>query len=116
MLAVTGLTNRLFALFFVFAALLNTFSFGYLFYQCVSLTSIPNMLFDNNKNISSFQRCFYGIKTLTGSTPSGSDGLKLWERSGKPGYPGGITGTGCFYGATRLEDYSAIPYDWVKQY
>jgi hypothetical protein len=77
------------------------------------LASIPNLLFDNNKKLTNIFSCFYGQELLTGTTPSGSDGVKLWERAGKPGYPAKVYGNHSFYKCTGLADYNDIPYDWT---
>lgn len=45
-------------------------SFYYCFYQCTSLTSIPQGLFANNPNATNFGHCFYGCSSLT-SIPQG---------------------------------------------
>ena len=45
-------------------------SFQGCFYYCISLTSIPSGLFDNNPNVTSFQRCFTNCTFLT-SIPQG---------------------------------------------
>ncbi|MDR2764121.1 MAG: leucine-rich repeat protein [Tannerella sp.] len=76
------------------------------------LIAIPNLLFDNNKGITSFYQCFFRCLSLTGSTPSGSDGVKLWERAGQPGYPASINGGVCFYLCSGLDDFDAIPAGW----
>jgi hypothetical protein len=76
------------------------------------LTAIPNLLFDNNKKITNLSGCFYYQNSLTGSTPSGSDGVKLWERAGKPGYPATVSGTSCFNTCYGLDDYNDIPSNW----
>jgi hypothetical protein len=83
-----------------------------LFFECPNLTAIPNGLFDLNKNITRFDGIFYAVASLQGSTPSGSDGLKLWERAGQPGYPASIIGARCFFGCTGLSDYASIPSNW----
>jgi hypothetical protein len=76
------------------------------------LTGIPNLLFDSNKDIIQFGNAFRGCTSLQGSSPSGSDGLKLWERAGQPGYPAGINGEQCFRNCTGLDDYDTIPSNW----
>jgi hypothetical protein len=80
-----------------------------------NLTAIPNLIFDNNKNLINLSGCFAKNVGLTGSTPSGSDGVKLWQRAGKPGYPASVGGRSCFYGDTLLDDYSSMPSDWYAR-
>ena len=46
------------------------YSFGHCFYNCRSLTNIPQGLFDNNIKVTSFMRCFNGCSSLT-SIPEG---------------------------------------------
>jgi hypothetical protein len=82
------------------------------FCECVLLTSIPNDLFDNNKNITTFDRAFYNNIALTGATPRGTDNLALWERAGQSGYPTSINGGECFELDTGLSDYDSIPTAW----
>jgi hypothetical protein len=81
-------------------------------FSYMAITSIPNMLFDSNKEITNFYECFLNSYQLTGLTPSGSDGLKLWERAGQPGYPASINGTRCFYACRQLDEYGDIPSGW----
>jgi hypothetical protein len=76
------------------------------------ITSVPNLLFDGNKEITVFNSCFFSCLLLTGFTPSGSDGMKLWQRAGQPGYPASINGAQCFYYCTGLDEYGAIPGGW----
>lgn len=87
-------------------------NFERVFYGLTKLQAIPNNVFDNNKNAVSFTRTFENCSGLTGNTPTGTDGLELWERAGQPGYPSSIYGTQCFYRATRLTNYSSIPTGW----
>lgn len=87
-------------------------NFERVFYGLTKLQVIPNNVFDNNKNAVSFTRTFENCSGLTGNTPTGTDGLELWERAGQPGYPSSIYGTQCFYRATRLTNYSSIPTGW----
>lgn len=92
----------------------------YCFYGCTALTSIPNNLFVNNKRIINFTNCFSGCTNLTGNTPKGADGIELWDRAGKEGYPSGINGDDCFKGCTKLVEYSLdvdnpIPVEWGGQ-
>lgn len=87
-------------------------NFERVFYGLTKLQAIPNNIFDNNKNAVSFTRTFENCSGLTGNTPTGTDGLELWERAGQPGYPSSIYGTQCFYRATRLTNYSSIPTGW----
>ena len=44
--------------------------FGYYFYYCSNLVSIPEGLFDNNPQITRFNNCFHWCKSLT-SIPAG---------------------------------------------
>lgn len=88
---------------------INATNFERVFYGLTKLQAIPNNVFDNNKNAVSFTRTFENCSGLTGNTPTGTDGLELWERAGQPGYPSSIYGTQCFYRATRLTNYSSIP-------
>lgn len=87
-------------------------NFERVFYGLTKLQAIPNNVFDNNKNAVSFTRTFENCSGLTGNTPTGTDGLELWERAEQPGYPSSIYGTQCFYRATRLTNYSSIPTGW----
>lgn len=91
---------------------INATNFERVFYGLTKLQAIPNNVFDNNKNAVSFTRTFENCSGLTGNTPTGTDGLELWERAGQPGYPSSIYGTQCFYRATRLTNYSSIPTGW----
>lgn len=91
---------------------INATNFERVFYGLTKLQAIPNNVFDNNKNAVSFTRIFENCSGLTGNTPTGTDGLELWERAGQPGYPSSIYGTQCFYRATRLTNYSSIPTGW----
>jgi hypothetical protein len=78
------------------------------------ITSIPDDMFRNAKNITKFDRCFANCLNLTGKTPTDEDGGELWERKGKTGYPTSITGTKCFYECRGLSNFSDIPNEWVN--
>lgn len=86
-------------------------SFGF----CHNLTAIPNNLFDNNKKIQVFANCFASRDpntVLTGTTPKGTDGVELWERAGRAGYPTNIIGPTCFRNQNGLSNYASIPDTW----
>ena len=82
------------------------------FKNCTSLTSIPSGLFADCPLVTTYGQAFYNNTSLTGETPVNSEGLKLWELAGTDGYPSSITGTGCFYNCTGLDDYDEIDDDW----
>lgn len=83
-----------------------------MFSQCGLLQSIPNNLFDNNKNIANFGYCFRNCISVMSSTPTGSDNRQLWNRAGATGYPSTIEGVGCFAGAINISNYNSIPSNW----
>lgn len=80
------------------------------FLNSTELTNMPNFL--ENKKITNFSQAFDGCSKLTGSTPTDENGYKLWQRSGKEGYPATINGQHCFRGCTQLDDYDEIPSNW----
>lgn len=88
--------------------------FNSVFNGCTGLTSIGNNLFDNNKKITVITTTFYGCVNLTGNTPTGLDGIELWDRAGQPGYPTSVQGNRCFEGCTKLTNYAAIPRAWKQ--
>jgi len=91
----------------------NVTSFYGTFYSCSGLTRlIPENLFDSNKKVTNFNYTFSDCSGLTGNTPTGTDGLELWERAGQPGYPSSITGDGCFRSCSKLSNYGYIPSRW----
>lgn len=90
----------------------NVTHFTSMFSYCTSLTSIPENLFDSNKKVKDFSSTFQDCSGLTGNTPTGTDGLELWKRAGKPGYPSSINGTACFRFCSKLSNYSSIPSGW----
>lgn len=96
----------------LFTSMTKVTNLGGIFHSCTSLTFIPLSLFDNCKAATNFSNTFYGCTSLTGPTPK-TDGLEIWERQGKPGYPVSIQGTKCFTGDTGLTNYSTIPQDWL---
>lgn len=94
----------------------NVRYFNNVFRDCENLASIPNNLFDNNKNVFSFNGAFSGCTSLTGNTPTGTDGIELWERANKPEYPSVPSGTGCFNKCYNLNNYSSIPSSWKNPF
>ena len=82
------------------------------FVFCGSISSIPNLLFENNKLVTNFAYCFRNLFAATGTTPSGTDGVELWEREGKEGYPSSVRGMGCFLKCHGLSNYDVIPKTW----
>lgn len=85
---------------------------GNMFHACSTLSSIPNLIFDGENNISIFTACFEGCIEATGQTPKGSDNIELWERAGKEGYPELIEGDQCFTFCDKLTNLSDIPFPW----
>ena len=67
-------------------------TFYYCFYQCTSLLSIPQGLFANNPNATHFSSCFYGCTSLT-SIPQG-----LFANN-----PNAYSFYYCFYQCTSLK-------------
>lgn len=97
----------------LFANCPNVTSFFRTFYYCSKLIGeIPKNLFVNCKNVTNFNYTFYYCSGLTGRTPTGTDGLELWERAGQPGYPASITGSYCFENCYNLTDFSSVPTGW----
>lgn len=95
-------------------------TFGYSFYLCTNLKTVPVNLFDVVKKAKSFNYCFYGCTALTGESPyteiSGTK-VHLYERKTMNSSVGNvfyksITGTGCFSGCTGLSDYDSITSGW----
>lgn len=88
-------------------------NFNSCFKDCTSLSSIPSSLFANN-NVGTtaiyFKSCFYNCINLTGTTPVNSDGKKLWELVSYA-----FNGLSCFYGCTKLSDYSEMKAIWKMQ-
>lgn len=56
-------------------------------------------IFNNNLKATKFQECFKSCN-LTGKAP------KLWERENVTSY------SQCFYGCTKLSNYTEIPVEW----
>jgi hypothetical protein len=83
-------------------------------FESTPVTALPDLLFDNNKNIISFYRAFFKCSLLAGQTPSGSDGIKLWDRAGTAGYPATVNGKGCFGMDYLLDEMidGTVPYPW----
>ena len=96
----------------LFATFSKVTTFSNTFYGCSSLISIPEGLFSNCSNVASFDSTFSYCKNLTGNTPTGTDGLELWERAGQHGYPSSISGKQCFKYCSKLSNYSSIPTEW----
>lgn len=74
------------------------------FYGMNNLTDISTF-FRNNPDIKYVDNCFYNCTGVTGSSPTDSNGLKLWEKTG-------ISGDKCFFNCTKLNDYNNIPISW----
>lgn len=74
------------------------------FYGMNNLTDISTF-FRNNPDIKYVDNCFYNCTGVTGSSPTDSNGLKLWEKTG-------ISGDKCFFNCTKLNDYNDIPINW----
>ena len=74
------------------------------FYGMDNLTDISTF-FRNNPDIKYVDNCFYNCTGVTGSSPTDSNGLKLWEKTG-------ISGDKCFFNCTKLDDYNDIPMSW----
>lgn len=90
----------------------NIQNVGSMFAGCTSLTSFADSWFSLTKSIRVFDQCFADCTALGGESPTPSDGLKLWQRSGQSGYPSSVSGTQCFANCTQLNDYSEIPSTW----
>lgn len=91
-------------------------NFNMTFYNCNKLTSIPFTLFNHCKKVTDFEYCFWGCSSLTGKTPK-TDSCELWERAGRPGFPGTIYGENCFDGCNGLEGYAGgIPKAWGGEF
>jgi hypothetical protein len=82
------------------------------FSYCPNLQSIPNLLFENNKQIVDFSSTFINCLSLQGTTPKGTDNLELWERAGQPGYPSTIYGQYYFAYDVQLSTYASMPNNW----
>lgn len=98
----------------LFASCPEVNRFNGVFNGCTGLTSIGNNLFDNNKKMTVITTTFFGCVNLTGNTPTGLDGIELWDRAGQPGYPASVQGNRCFEGCTKLTNYAAIPRAWKQ--
>lgn len=99
-----------------YEAFINVTTFYLTFYYCTSLTSIPENLFQYSFKAEQIHNTFNHCSGLTGNTPTGTDGLELWERAGQHGYPSTITGVRCFEGCSKLSNYSSIPSRWKQAY
>lgn len=87
----------------------NVTSFYNTFKECSNLTSIPAKLFDNCENVENFLHTFFGCASLTGNAP------ELWKRgtnSEENNYVGNPDGRNCFAGCEGLENYDVIPHYW----
>lgn len=94
----------------LFQDCVNAQSFGAAF-TFTSLTSIPPTLFDHTSNATDFSDAFRFCTSLSGPTPQ-TNGLELWERAGRTGYPSKINGSYCFEECSRLSTYESIPLEW----
>ena len=77
------------------------------FAKCSNLTSIPEKLFENCPNVTSFRHTFYYCINLEGKS------IHLWEE-GREGIDENNGGTNCYYGCTKLTDYDEIPRIWKE--
>ena len=88
-------------------------TFANLFNNCSGITSvIPNNIFNVCKKVTNFSNTFGNCSGLTGNTPTGTDGLELWERAGQTGYPTSINGNKCFTNCYNLVNYDSISSEW----
>lgn len=107
----TGLTGEIPENLFKYNT--NVTTFYSTFEGCSSLTgSIPEDLFAHCPNVTKFNSTFSYCTGLIGNTPTGTDGLELWERAGQPGYPSYVSGVQCFAGCSKLSNYGSIPRRW----
>lgn len=90
----------------------NVTSFDSTFASCSGLTAISEGLFAHCPNVTKFNSTFSYCTGLIGNTPTGTDGLELWERAGQPGYPSYVSGVQCFAGCSKLSNYGSIPRRW----
>ena len=93
----------------LFANCPNVTSFYSTFEECSNLTSIPAKLFDNCENVENFRHTFYGCASLTGNAP------ELWKRgtnSEENNYEENPDGRNCFTRCKGLENYNEIPNYW----
>ena len=84
-----------------------------MFNNCSGITSvIPNNIFNVCKKVTNFSNTFGNCSGLTGNTPTGTDGLELWERAGQTSYPTSINGNKCFTNCYNLVNYDSISSEW----
>lgn len=85
---------------------------GQAFYQTVNLTSIPNDIFDDSRNITRFSNVFNGCTALEGESPYTiveGEKVHLYERENYPDiFATPRTITNAFLNSTGLSDYDAI--------
>ena len=89
----------------------NVTSFGWTFASCTSINSIPAGLFDNCSNATNFEGTFFYCSSLRGNAP------ELWKRgtnSEENDYQGDPKGGGCFCNCTNLSNYELIPWYWTS--
>ena len=103
-------------------------SFWDTFRECTGLTGpIPSRLFDNNKQVTTFERTFLECRGLTAIPPGLFDNNTLvtdfeWTFASATGitsevpklwisHPGALH-TYCFGSVTSASNYEAIPADW----
>ena len=87
----------------------NVTSFYETFSDCTSLTEIPGDLFTNCPNVTSFANTFFNCTSLAGTAP------ELWNmgtNSEENGYQGVPDGCNCFFSCTDLSNYEIIPEYW----
>ena len=96
----------------LFANCPNVTSFEVTFCGCSNLTSIPEKLFANCLNATSFEKTFYECTNLTGNAP------ELWKRgtnSEENYYMGNPNGWKCFTRCKGLKNYEEIPGYWTDE-
>ena len=97
----------------LFVGLEDVTNFSRCFDNCSYLEEIPYYLFNPCKKVTNFHMCFANCDKLTSGTPGDEQGIRLWERAGKPGYPAEIDGKACFYNCVNMSDYDLIPRQWT---
>jgi hypothetical protein len=107
----TNLSAILDRLFYKISGSPARYMFFYTFANCTKLSSIPPFLFGDLSGTpenNMFGQTFYGCSGLEGPSAY-SKNFRLYElfQNMTSDYVGG-----CYYNATELDDYSAIPANW----